>query len=252
MTDAEELREALDALRAAHFDAGGAACDYGGLGASAEKRRLGETLAALQTFDPKRVRIGAQTAFWLNVFNAIVVRDAAELGQARGPREVERFFESPRVNIGGLGYSLDDIEHGLLRGNVPKFGGMRAPMRHDDPRRAHTPLAYDERMHFGLYCACRSSPPLQAFGGGQLDEQLEQATEGYLRREVLVQQQGALVFLPRQFYWYAADFGGEREALAFALSRLDEDLADMVDRRRGKVKIRYADFDWRLNERRQV
>jgi hypothetical protein len=249
MTDGEEIREALEALRAAHFDAGGTACDYAGLGASPEKRRLAETLAALQSFDAKRVRIVAQTAFWLNVFNAIVVRDAAELGQTGGPRDVERFFESPRVSIGGLAYSLDDIEHGLLRGNVPKFGGMRAPMRQEDPRRAFTPLAYDERMHFGLYCACRSSPPLRAFGGGLLDEQLEQATAEYLRREVRVAQQGALVFLPRQFYWYAADFGGERDALAFALSRLDEELADMVDRRRGKVKLRYADFDWRLNAR---
>src|SRR5438270_576715 len=166
MTDAEELREALNALRAAHFDAGGSACDYAGLGASPEKQRLAEMLAALQAFDPKRVRIVAQTAFWLNVFNAVVVRDAAELAQARGPREVERFFESRRANIGGLAYSLDDIEHGLLRGNVPKFGGMRAPLRQDDPRRAYTPLAYDERMHFGLYCACRSSPPLHAAGRG--------------------------------------------------------------------------------------
>jgi hypothetical protein len=249
MTDGEQLREALGALRAAHFDALGSACDYAGLGASPQKQRLAETLAALRTFDPKRVRIAAQTAFWLNVFNAIVVRDAAELAQARGPREVERFFESPRVNIGSLAYSLDDIEHGLLRGNVPKFGGMRAPLRRDDPRRAYTPLAYDERMHFGLYCACRSSPPLRAFDGGLLDEQLEQATEQYLRREVRVAQQGAVVTLPRQFYWYAADFGDQRDALAFALTRLDEDTADLVDRRRGKVKIRYADFDWRLNAR---
>src|SRR5437588_2529332 len=169
MTDAEELREALEALRAAHFDAGGSACDYAGLGASPEKRRLAETLAALQTFDPKRVRIAAQTAFWLNVFNAIVVRDAAELAQARGPREVERFFESPRANIGGLAYSLDDIEHGLLRGNVPKFGGMRAPLRQDDPRRADPPLAYDEPMHLGLDCACRVSPALHAVGRGTPD-----------------------------------------------------------------------------------
>ena len=246
----QELGEALAAVRAAHFDAEGSACDYAGLGASPEKRRLAETLAALEAFDAKRVRIGAQTAFWLNVFNAIVVRDAAELARASGPREVERFFEDRRANIGGLAYSLDDIEHGLLRGNAPKFGGMRAPLGRDDPRRAFTPLAYDERMHFGLYCACRSSPPLRAFGAGMLDEQLEQATEEYLRREVRVERDGALVILPRQFYWYAADFGAdEHDALAFALARLDEETADTVDRRRAKVKIRYAAFDWRLNQR---
>ena len=237
----------LDALRAAHFDAGGTACDYAGLGASPEKRRLAETLAALQSFDPKRVRIVAQTAFWLNVFNALVLRDTPELARLRQVREVEAFFERPRAKIGGLAYSLDDVEHGVLRGNVPKFGRRRAPMRPDDPRRAFTPLAYDERMHFGMYCACRSSPPLHVFSAGALDRELESATAEYLRREVRVEREGALVILPRQFYWYPSDFGGERDALAFALAHLDEPAVDLVDRRRGKVKLRYAEFDWRLN-----
>jgi hypothetical protein len=243
----QELESALQAVRARHFDAGGASCDYAALVRSDEHRRLAQGLAALAAFDPKRVRIAAQTAFWLNVFNALVLRDAVELAGSRGVKEVEAFFERPRASIGGLAYSLDDIEHGVLRGNVPKFGGFRAPMRADDPRRAHTPLAYDERMHFGIYCACRSSPALRVFTPGELDNELESATGDYLRREVRVEQQGAVVILPRQFYWYPADFGGERDALAFALARLDEPAVDLVDRRRGKVKLRYAQFDWRLN-----
>ena len=247
--DEQGLEAALQALRARHFDAGGGKCDYDALGGSDEHRQLAERLAALESFDPKRVRIAAQTAFWLNVFNALVLRDAQELARARRVRDVEAFFERPRTRIGGLDYSLDDIEHGLLRGNVPKFGRFRAPMRADDPRRAYTPIAYDERMHFGMYCACRSSPPLHVFGAGALDEQLERATLEYLQREVHVEQQGALVILPRVFHWYRADFGGEQEALAFALARLEDEAVEMVDRRRGKVKLRYADFDWRLNAR---
>lgn len=243
----DELQAALQAIRERHFDTAAASCDYAGLAASPEHERLARSLAALEGFDPKHVRIAAQTAFWLNVFNALVLRDARELAEAGKVREVERFFEQPRARIGGLAYSLDDIEHGLLRGNVPKFGRFRAPMRAQDPRRAYTPIAYDERMHFGMYCACRSSPPLRVFGGGALDEQLEQATLEYMRREVRVEQQGALVVLPRQLYWYRADFGGEQEALAFALARLEDDVVELVDRRRGKVKLRYADFDWRLN-----
>ena len=243
----QELESALQAVRARHFDAAAASCDYAALEGSEEHGRLRECLAALEGFDPKRVRIAAQTAFWLNVFNALVLRDAPDLARLRGPKEVEAFFERPRAKIGGSAYSLDDIEHGVLRGNVPKFGSRRAPMRADDPRRAYTPLAYDERMHFGMYCACRSSPPLHVFSGGALDEELESATAEYLRREVRVEQQGALVILPRQFYWYPSDFGGERDALAFALARLDEPSVDLVDRRRGKVKLRYAEFDWRLN-----
>ena len=243
------LEEALQAARSAYFDAEGLSCDYAGLAASPEHGRIAARLAGLAAFDPKRVRIPAQTAFWLNVFNAVVLRDAAELAAAASVREVQGFFEHRRLRVGGLDYSLDDIEHGLLRGNVPKFGRLRAPMPRDDARLAHMPLAYDERMHFAMYCAARSSPPFRVYDGGKLDVQLEEATAHYLRRHVRVEKDGALVVLPRQFYWYPDDFGGERSALEFALARLDEELVEPVDRRRGRVKIRYAEFDWTLNRK---
>jgi hypothetical protein len=244
MNEEQALQEALEAARAAHFDAEGAARDYGALCVSAEHGRIVGALAELAAFDFKRVRIPAQTAFWLNAFNAVVLRDLAELAQVESVREVEAFFEQPRVRIAGFAYSLDDIEHGLLRGNVPKFGAKRPPMERGDPRLAHTPLAYDERMHFGLYSAGRSSPALRVFDAGRLDRDLEDATEQYLRREARVEQDGAIVVLPRQFHWYREDFGGEQGALGFALARLDDQSVDKVDARRGKVKVRYSEFHW--------
>ena len=241
-----QLTASLAAARAAHFDAAGSACDYAALAASPEHGRITACLADLESFDPKRIYIPAQTAFWLDVFNAVVLRDAPELAMAGSVREVEGFFERPRLKVAGLAYSLDDIEHGLLRGNVPKFGSRRPPMRRDDPRLAHMPLAFDERMHFALYSAVRSSPALRVFDAGRLDAQLEDATAEYLRLHVRVENDGALVVLPRQLYWYADDFGGTQGALEFALARLEDKLVDLVDRRRGRVKVRYAEFDWRL------
>src|SRR5712692_11490811 len=89
----------------------------------------------------RRVLFRAQTAFWLNLYNACVLRDALEL-------EVEGFFARERARVAGRGWSLDDIEHGLLRGNAPKPGSFSAPMKKSDPRLAYVPLTYDERMHF--------------------------------------------------------------------------------------------------------
>lgn len=244
--DAEQaLQEALEAVRAAHFGAGGVR-DLGALCTSGEHAAVARAIAGLADIDFRRVRIAAQTAFWLNAFNALVVRDLAELAQAATVKEVEAFFEQPRVRVAGFGYSLDDIEHGLLRGNMPKFGAKKPPMQRGDPRLAHTPLAYDERMHFGLYSAGRSSPPLRVFDGGHVDRDLEEATAAYVQREARVEQDGALVILPRQFLWYRDDFGGEPSALGFALARMDDESVDKVDARRGKVKVRYADFDWSL------
>jgi uncharacterized protein DUF547 len=243
------LTEALAAAKSAHFDAAGSACDYAALAESKERERISACLADLESFDPKRIYIPAQTAFWLNVFNAVVLRDAPELALAGSVREVEAFFALPRLRVGGLGYSLDAIEHGLLRGNVPKFGSRRPPMRRDDPRLAHMPLALDERMHFALYSAARSSPAFRVFDGGNLDAQLEEASREYLRLHVRVQDEGAVVVLPRQFYWYAQDFGGGQGALETALAPLDDEVVDLVDRRRGRVEVRYARFDWTLNKR---
>jgi hypothetical protein len=232
------LEEVLLEIKNAHFDADGALCSYRSLARSQEHARLGECLAELERFDPKRVRIPAQTAFWVNVFNAAVLRDCRDLEGASSVRQVEAFFERSRLNIGGLRYSLDDIEHGLLRGNVG-----------NDPRLAYMPIAYDERVHFAMYSASHSSPSFRVFDGGMLDEQFEQATCEYLQRTVRVENGGALIILPRQLYWYRADFGGERGALEFALSRLDDDTVEMVDRRQGRVKLRYAPFDWALNKK---
>ena len=104
-------------------------------------------------------------------------------------------------------------------------------------------------MHFALYGAARSSPALRAFDGGNLDKQLEQATAEHLQRTVRVEQGGAVVVVPKVFDWYARDFGGERGSLEFALGRLDEAAVDAVDRRQGRVKLQYTEYDWALNRR---
>src|SRR5437867_11112167 len=84
-----QLAESLQAAKAAHFDADGAACDYAALVTSRARGRLAACLADLEKFDPKRDRILAQTAFRVNVFNAGVLRDIPELALAAGPVAVQ-------------------------------------------------------------------------------------------------------------------------------------------------------------------
>jgi hypothetical protein len=243
------LAEVLRALRSAHFDPRGVACDYASLAGSKERGRLAASLAELESFDPGRVRIAGQTAFWINVFNAGVLRDAPELEHATGEKDVQGFLERPRLRIFGHRFSLDDIHHGLLRGNLPKHGRLRGPMGRDDPRRAYMPIAYDERMHFAMYCGSRSSPALRIFEPGKVDLQLEEAATDYIQRTARVERDGAMVVAPRLLQWYAGDFGGESGVVQFVLGRLDEAAVEKVDRKRGRVRLQYSGFDWALNRR---
>jgi Protein of unknown function, DUF547 len=245
-----ELPQALAAM-AKYFDAEGRACDYAALAASRERGHLAVSLEALEGFDPASVRIAGQTAFWINVFNAAVLRDAPELALALEDArpEVAAYCERPRLSIHGQAYSLDDIYHGVLRGNAHPPGSLRAPMPRDDPRLAHVPLALDERLHFALFRGARSSPAFRVFESGRLDAQLEEAATQYLRRTVQVEGDGRVVAVPKLLQWYAEDFGGKGGLLDFVLRRLDDASAERAERHMGHLKLRYVAFDWRLNRR---
>jgi hypothetical protein len=226
-----QLAEALEAVGKSFVDTDGA-CDFAAMVASREHGRLAASVAALADFDPRRLRVPAQNAFWLNLHNACVLRDALEL-------DIEGFSSRSRVRVAGSSWSLNDIEHGLLRGTMKK----------SDPRFAYMPVAYDERMHFAIYTARRSSPPLRVFHGERLEDELERSTESYLRATVRMkdEQYRVKLRLPMVFKRYAEDFGDERGVLEFVLARLDEEVAELVDRRDGRVKFMYLDYDAALN-----
>jgi hypothetical protein len=147
------------------------------------------------------------------------------------------FFARPRLRIAGHAWSLDDIEHGMLRANMKK----------DDPRLALAPVTFDERVYFGLHRACRSSPPLRVFHAERIEEQLEDAAREFVRATVRVKDEGAKIKVPRLFQWYSDDFGGADGVLEFVVARLDDETVDLIDRRQGRVKLKYLDHDWTLN-----
>lgn len=243
-----ELPQALAAL-GKYFDAEGLACDYAALAASRERGHLAVCLAALQAFDPDQVRIAAQTAFWINVHNAGVLRDAPELDACIDEEQSTAFFERPRLRIFSQPFSLDDIYHGLLRGNTPAHGRLQAPMRRDDPRLAYTPIAFDERVHFALFRGARSSPAFRVFEGGKLEVELEAAVESYIRRLARVASDGSALTAPRLLQWYAKDFGGERDVLEFVLRRLDDATLERAERHLDHLRLRYDAYDRTLNRR---
>lgn len=247
---AERLHDALVNVRAAHFDLEGHAGDYVALRDSAPARRLEAALDALADFDPRPLPIPQPIAFWLNAYNAVALLAARACAPGEPINGIEGLFDQRRLAVAGQGFSLDDIEHGLLRGNAPKYGRSSGPLEREDPRLAFTPRLYDERVHFAMFTACRSSPPLRVFGTAPVAEQLEDAVRECVAREVEIAADGASITVPRLFKWYPDDFGGEAGVIDFVLARVDDDaLVERVDAQHGAVKLIYRAFDWTLNQR---
>lgn len=250
MNPADKLHDALRDVRQAHCDPDGITCDYVAFGASALGQRLEAALEVLADFDPRSLPIPQPMMFWLNAYNAAALLAARACGPGEPINGIEGFFDQPRLTVAGQGFSLDDIEHGLMRSNAPKYGRLSGPFAREDPRLAFTPRLYDERVHCALFTACRSSPPLRVFGSDPLAQQLEDAVREYIAREVEIAVDGASITVPRLFKWYPDDFGGEAGVTRFVLARIDDDaVIERVDARRGAVKLIYKAFDWTLNQR---
>lgn len=246
---AEQLRDALQRVRTARFDASGHAGDYVALRRTENSRQLEAAVAALAEFDPRGLPIPEPIAFWINAYNATVVLAARACAPGEPVTSIAGLFDRQRLTVCGHGYSLDDIEHGLLRGNAPKYGRWHGPFGRDDPRLVFTPRLYDERVHFALFSACRSSHALHVFGAQTVADELEAAVRDCIRRDVRVAEDGTWIEVPRLFKWYPADFGGEPGVMDFVLARIDnEAVVDRVDARRGDVKLLYKAFDWTLNQ----
>lgn len=59
------------------------------------------------------------TAFFINVYNMLVIHGTVVRGAPTNTAARLAFFDGISYQLGGHEYSANDIEHGVLRGNRP-------------------------------------------------------------------------------------------------------------------------------------
>ncbi|MGE3679517.1 MAG: DUF547 domain-containing protein, partial [Burkholderiales bacterium] len=198
--------------------------------------------------DPRTLAMPAPLAFWINAYNAAALLGVLEAGAPESVHRIADYFSAPRLRVGGHAYSLDDIEHGLLRGNAAPYGRLMAPLCSADPRLAFAPRLWDERVHFALHCASRSAPALRVFRAATLSAQLETAACTCVEAEVEARPSHGDLQLPMIFKWYQGDFGGRRGVIAFVVARLeDAAVVDYIESRGDSLRLAYRAYDWSLN-----
>ncbi|MCB1937226.1 MAG: DUF547 domain-containing protein [Nitrosomonas sp.] len=186
-----------------------------------------------------------QLAFLINAYNAFTV----ELILTRYPKldsikDLGSFFRSPWkrefVPLLGRMISLDDIEHSMIR----------KPGDYDEPR-----------IHFAVNCASIGCPGLlnEAFAGEKLEQQLEAVTKAFLEdrtRNRFNASTGRLE-VSKIFDWYTEDFergwGGWHSLNHFLVHYADSLTDNAQDRMAvasGNFKVRYLDYDWKLNDKK--
>jgi len=145
-------------------------------------------------------------------------------------------------------YSLDDIEHGILRGNVPppmsickKFIGKDLRKKPRIKRISLNPL-----IHFGLHCNTTQSPPLKIFFPSTVEKELQLSAKDYLDPLILANSITKKIRLPEQFKWYTSDFPRkQKDLIEFLIPLAPSKEAELKKLAQfNKVDISYFAYTW--------
>ena len=200
-------------------------------------KRLDEYLNYLSSTDPASLDRTDELVFWINAYNAFTLKVIVDNYPVKSIRDiktsgkkVETIWDEQFISISGKNYSLNDIEHKILR---TEFN--------------------EPRIHFAVVCASLSCPELlnEAFEGETIDKQLNQQAIRFLsnknRNEFNLKNRTA--YLSMIFNWFKDDFGtNDGEVLLFLSKFLDNKIKDDIINNSVMWQISYKNYDWNLNE----
>lgn len=192
---------------------------------SLEKLAIGDLTGNLLNDNTKK-------AFWINIYNAYF-----QILSVREKKAKPEIFRRKLIIIAGRKFSLDDIEHGILRKYRWKFSlGYLPQLFPSDIIRKLAVSTIDYRIHFALNCGAKSCPPIAFYKIDTIEKQLDLATQSFLENEAIVDEEKKVVTVTKLMLWFKGDFGGEARVKKILSKYLRKDFTT--------YNILYQKYDW--------
>jgi len=154
-------------------------------------------------------------AFWINIYNGytqLLLRNDPGKYKNRN-----NFFKAKQIPIAGKIFSLDEIEHDILRRSKIKWSlGYLSKLFPAKIARQLRVQHLDYRIHFALNCGAKSCPPIAFYDPANLQSQLDIATRAYLSGEASYNTEKNSLQLPAIMGWFRRDFKGKKNMLLLA------------------------------------
>lgn len=251
----EHLKKQMLEIKSNGIQDDGSSVDYEKIKASPVFGKYLRLVNNLRDIHLEQLSSAQKKSCLINLYNCLLVHAIINgLLKEEGTLSRLKLYATASYNIGGVLYSLNDIENGLLRGNRKSAVPLTfQPFRRSDDMRRKIMLECDPRIHFALNCGARSCPPIGVYSSTQVDEQLNRATKGFLDQSVFFDETTKSISLSMLFSWYRKDFGStDVEVIQWIKRNASEELADRITAFE-KVceplvpKITFMPYDWNLN-----
>ncbi len=139
-------------------------------------------------------------AFWINIYNGFTNYSIIKQRLKSNMKEQPHFFKDLFINVGNINFSLDDIEHGLLRKNA------RLHLAINDEKLQFQVNILDYRIHFALNCGAASCPAIANYSLAAIEDELKIAESVFAEHEFLVNHKKKTIKCSEIFIWYQDDF----------------------------------------------
>ncbi len=242
----ERLRVLLSNLHAAFINESGV--NYEAMRASDEYGRVRLATVELRTVDLASLGGDSAVAFWMNVYNCLIMHGTLEVGHPTSAMQRARFFNSVCYQMGAHRFSCTEIEHGVLRCNRPPPGSRRGVFKATDPRVAFALRDFDPRIHFALNCGAKSCPPIRVYKAGNVERGLQMATEAFLIDTVVFSEATNTLTVSKVFHWFHSDFAASSRELVAWIAKFLPPEHPLHTRLEAPVKVVFDKYDWSLNQ----
>ena len=158
-------------------------------------------------------------AYWINAYNAFTVKLIVDNYPISSIMKLDngKPWDRKWIKLGDQTYSLNDIEHKILR-----------------------PQYKDARIHFAVNCAAKSCPPLlhRAWTAETLNRYFNQQAKAFINNPAFNSIAADKIALSKIFEWYKEDFGD-------LITYLNKYSTTKIN---PEAEITFIEYDWNLNE----
>ncbi len=210
--------------------------DYAGL--KKDVISLNKIINNYKTASIKDMTQAQKMAFWINAYNVCTLKLIVDFYPLKSINDISKSkrWDHVRWNVGGKKYSLNDMEHKILR----KMG--------------------DPRIHFAINCASYSCPDLSSteYKATNLEKQLEDAKNIFFNntaKGILLKTESSffsgkstVLYISPIFKWFSVDFITHSGSVEKYIRKNANPPLSLKMKQHSNLKIKYLVYDWSLNK----
>jgi hypothetical protein len=188
---------------------------------------------------------------FLNIFHLLLIHSfLLNGGSYKNSLEKTKFYSTYKYNIGGFLFSLNDIEHGILKSNSPIPGNKQKEYFSKNDKRSDFTVKYkDIRIFFAMEYTSKNISKIKVYNPNNYTNALSLFTACFIDQEVSISK--GIVNLSSLFKWYSSEFEDKKRKILHFIRKFctENELKEAVETlisKDQKIQFKHSSYHWSM------